>query len=616
MHWFSDIEFNLKMVNVATEGTLNQSMDKAKRHYSSLFFLPSLSTSLGIIAAICIVTGTLITVTFKVNILPTGLILGASLFLATLVVDLALSQVVLRDPIFVLRRVSVLSLFSWVFWFILIIVGVCLAAAFGSVWSQKLCLLGFGTLLTLRTVVMVTVSSAGFGRRLLGVVLQPFACIVPFAAFWATQNVSAMGYVPFIIVAPFIAVPSAYFFIRQLDKIGKQTYSVPSIDIFRAFMLNWVAALNSPLEAFLEKMGADADIEVSLLKFDAAKPKAAVVVPLVHPGPFKNIGSSLLPSLLKKEYDSKFGCQTCIPLGLLGHESDAASQAQNQKIIHQVIGAASFPASDPKATGFVRVSEGNVAASCQIFGKTAFLSFTLAPKTTEDLPAELGGVVREEAAKLSLDAVVVNAHNSLTENTQVEASLDELRDVAVKCLRKSAAQKVFEFEVGAATDHPAEFSLKDGLADGGITAITVKVGEQKTAYVVIDGNNMVSGLREEILAAIASIGFQEIEVFTTDTHAVSAVVVGQRGYHPVGEAMNHMRLIEHIKSAVLAAAKNMEPCKAGHLKLVVPKVRVIGVEFLNSVSTLVDQTIQKAKRILLPIFGAEHLLLIVILIFL
>ena len=36
------------------------------------------------------------------------------------------------------------------------------------------------------------------------------------------------------------------------------------------------------------------------------------------------------------------------------------------------------------------------------------------------------------------------------------------------------------------------------------------------------------------------------EVFTTDTHAVSAVVVGPRGYHPVGEAMNPDRLIADI----------------------------------------------------------------------
>ncbi len=605
------------MVNLAVSGTLNQSMNKAQRHYSSLFFLPSFKVSLAITAAVCITTGILTALLFRgVAGLASGLFLGLGLFAFSLIVDIVLSRVVLKDPIFVLRRVSVLSLFSWVFWFALLVVGLLLGWGLGSLWSVKFYLLGFATLLTLRAVVLVTISSANFPRRMLAVLLQPVACIIPLAAFWATQSVAAIHYLPFITVAPFIALPSAYFFVERLNNIGKTTYKVPSIDIFRAFMLNWVAAQNAPLESFLEQMGQDADIEVSLLKFDATKPKAAIVVPLVHPGPFKNIGSSILPSLLKREYDTKFGCQSAVALGLLGHESDAASQTQNQKIINQVLVAAGFESSLEAATPLIRVSEGNMTASCQLFGKIAFLNFTLAPKTTEDLPAELGGVVREEAKRLGLEAVVVNAHNSLTENTSIEASLATLRDVAANCLQKAAAERTSSFEVGSATVHPSEFTLKDGMAEGGIAAITVKVGTQKMAYVIIDGNNMVSGLREKIQNALKSAGFDSSEVFTTDTHSVSAVVVGKRGYHPVGEAMDHELLIGYVKQAALAAAANFEPCKAGHLRLTVPNVRVIGGEFLESISLLVDQTIQKAKRLLLPVFGVEHLLLLVLLILL
>ena len=90
--------------------------------------------------------------------------------------------------------------------------------------------------------------------------------------------------------------------------------------LFRAFILNWVTDANTPLEKYLEEMGEDADIEVSILKFDSSKPKAAVIVPRVHPGPFKNIGSSLLPSLLKHGFEKEYGCDACTPLGILGHE--------------------------------------------------------------------------------------------------------------------------------------------------------------------------------------------------------------------------------------------------------------------------------------------------------
>ena len=82
--------------------------------------------------------------------------------------------------------------------------------------------------------------------------------------------------------------------------------------------------------------------------------------------------------------------------------------------------------------------------------------------------------------------------------------------------------------VGSASVFPKEFSLKAGMGTGGITAIVVQVEKQKTAYIVIDGNNMIPGLREKIIAALTSKGFDASEVFTTDTHAVSALITGRR----------------------------------------------------------------------------------------
>ena len=172
----------------------------------------------------------------------------------------------------------------------------------------------------------------------------------------------------------------------------------------------------SLLKNYLKRHGEDTDIEVNFLKFDSSKPKAAIIVPLVHPGPFKNIGSSLLPSLLKQEFEKEFDCDACVPLGILGHELDLASQAQNHKIISQVIASAKFKATADLASPCVKATEDVATASCQIFGDTAFLSFSLAPKTTEDLPQELGRMVSEEAAKYGLKgAIVINTHNSITD---------------------------------------------------------------------------------------------------------------------------------------------------------------------------------------------------------
>jgi putative membrane protein len=390
-----------------------------------------------------------------------------------------------------------------------------------------------------------------------------------------------------------------------------------SIPLFRAFIVNWVTDQNAPLEKYLEEMGQTESIEVNLLKFEASKPKAAIIVPLVHPGPFKNIGSSLLPSLLKQGFEKEYGGDACTPLGILGHELDLASQEQNHKIVSQVLVSARFKATADLASPFVRVTEGAATASCQIFGDTAFLSFTLAPKTTEDLPQELGRMVSEEAVKYGLNGtMVVNTHNSLNDIVDTEEHLDELKTASSKCLQKVVTLPTKQFMVGSASVFPKEFSLKAGMGTGGITAIVVQLEKQKTAYIVIDGNNMIPGLREKIIAALISKGFDESEVFTTDTHAVSALVTGRRGYHPVGEVMDNELLIQYICEVAKKAESKLEFSKAGYLRFVVPNVRVIGEVRLKSMTLLVDKAIQRAKQSLIPIFGLEGLFLILLLILL
>jgi putative membrane protein len=606
------------MVHVATDDSLNHSMNSALKHYSSMFFLPAFQKAVGAVATICIggVGLSTFALFFSVDGLVSSLLLGVSVFAAVLFADYIISKLVLgRDPIYVLRRTVALSLFCWVLWMLFIILGVAFGAFFGWLWWVKLCLLGFAAVTTFRAVVFIATSSVGVIRRLIASLLSPLLSIVPFMVFWANINSAIpLQFLPFLVISAVAGCSFAFLFVFLVDQVGRRTYDVPSMPLFRAFMLNWVAALNAPFEELLEKLGENEDIEITLLKFDSYKPKAAIIVPLVHPGPFKNIGSSLLPSLMKRAFEKEFGCDACIPLGMLGHELDLASQAQNHKIISQVIESAKFSASAEKATPFVKVTEGIVTASCQVFGKTAFLSFTLAPKTTEDLPQELGRIVNEEAEKLGLECnVVVNAHNSLTDSDEVEAPIDMLRDVASKCLKKAVSLPSYAFEVGSSTVFPKDFSLEEGMGSGGITAVVVNVAEQKTAYVVIDGNNMVSGLREKILSALKSAGFHECEVFTTDTHAVSAVVLGRRGYHPVGEAMNHETLMRYITGVAKAAASNMESCKAGCLRLVVPNVRVIGEARLGTLSLLVDKALRRAKQVVAPIFLSEGALLILLL---
>jgi len=184
--------------------------------------------------------------------------------------------------------------------------------------------------------------------------------------------------------------------------------------LFKAFLANWTEDLVTPLENFFEKMGTLEDIRVSLLTFRTEKKlKSAIIVPALHPGPFKNLGSSLLPSLIQTAVQEKYGCVVCAPHGLVGHELDVASQVHNQRVVDSIVGFLDESNTHSKATPMVRTESSDAKASCQIFGDCAFVTLTTAPKTIEDLPPELEDFLSEEAKKRGLSVLPIDAHNSM-----------------------------------------------------------------------------------------------------------------------------------------------------------------------------------------------------------
>lgn len=601
---------------MVADESFNQYLDNAVKHYSSLFMLPPYRSIVLFTAAVCLSVGLFLAPTLSPSYLGlvNGLLCSGALFLITNFSNYFLTFFVLRnDPVYDLRRTAALSLYCWILWLVFISMGCVTAFFFGAMWAVRLCLLGFSAVLILRFIVLYVTSSSGFKRFLASSIIPPLLCLIPFTFLWLNlADLLRVGL--FLAYALGIALASSFSFILLLDNVGKRIVGASSLSIFKAFLLNWIADLNSPFEVFLERLSEERDVKVSILQFDSVNGKVFITVPSIHPGPFKNIGSSLLPSMLKTALEQKFNGVACVPLGLLGHELDLASQSQNKKIIDYAVGSADFKVDEDKATPFIKVGNGLATACCQIFGETAFIVFSLAPSTTEDIPQELAPVVQQEAERLGLKScVVVNAHNSIDGPVGSKKALEALETVAVACLEKASSMNRLPFKIGAATVKPKEFSLADGMGFGGITVVVTQVGKRRAAYVVFDGNNMVSGLREKILSALHSVGISDGEVFTTDTHSVNALTLNKRGYHPIGEVMDHEKVIGYVKEAVCSAVANLEWARVGCRDVLIPRVRVIGQKSLEKLCLLPDMVIQRAKRIVVPLFAVTSLLLMLVL---
>jgi len=263
----------------------------------------------------------------------------------------------------------------------------------------------------------------------------------------------------------------------------------------------------------------------------------------------------------------------------------------------------------------IRVKKNDANASCQIFEKCALFTLTLAPQTMEDLPQDLDLFITKEAKKHGLSmAIAIDAHNSIEGPFNVEKAISPLKEVSIESLKTALKSPRSSMQVGAAKVIPPDFSLKDGMGPGGICVIAIKVGKQLIAYVTVDGNNMISGLREKILRHLKELGFDDGEILTTDTHAVNGVVLTPRGYHPLGEAIDQESLVKYIKQAAINAKNSLEPAEAAWCTTVTQNVQIIGQKQVEMLCVLAEKAFLRAKKLAAIIFPLVGLIWIALLI--
>jgi putative membrane protein len=604
-----------------TDESTDKYIDKAVNRYSQLFGLPSerrVTLYLGLLSLHGAVLAFL-SLGLSLQNFATGLGFGVFFFVLTLLSDRVISHSTMKnDLLFTLRRCSALSFFSSLVWFGILLLGslICVLLGAPELWIRFF-FLGFSGALILRSLVLAIISMAGFGGTVFSSLLQP--ALVAFPIFFLG---SAVGYTAetqlliFALTSVSVTLLSVFTFKYFMDRVGTKDVGIASSVLFKAFLANWAEGHTVPLETFFEKMGNQQDVKVSFLTFRAKeKMKAMIVVPALHPGPFKNLGSSLLPSLIQSAIQDKFDCVVAAPHGLVGHELDVATQSENQRVVNSILGFVGSSSAYSRATPMVRTESDDAKASCQLFGDCAFLTLTTAPKTIEDLPPELNSLIIYEAEKRGLSVLAIDAHNSMGGSFDKDSVVKSFSKASVDCLEEALKTKNSSFNVGAATVMPKEFTVRDGMGPGGISVIVVEVDRQKTAYVTIDGNNMVSGLRDNILSALKELDIDDGEVLTTDTHSVCGMIRSARGYNLVGEAIDHTKLISYIKEATDRALDNLEPAETSWHTETIRDVKVIGEQQITELTVLADKTTERAKRLALSLFPVAAVSLILLLLF-
>jgi len=417
-----------------------------------------------------------------------------------------------------------------------------------------------------------------------------------------------------LILRGFVAMAVAYMGVRLMFVVlegWRGEEGVRLLPLFRAFVYAWAEEVNGPLEEEITRMGVPADLDVDTIVFrdGGGSCRGALVAPYIHPGPFRNVGSSGLTRVLAEGLGGELGCDVLVAHGVSNHEQDMTSSGEMGRVLEAVLGGGVGAEGVGSCSPMVRAEVAGAKASCQLFGGTALLTLTLSPKSHDDLPNALRERIEAEARGMGLTAVVVDAHNSLLQGDELDdEDVESLFEAAMEAVRGAMRLPQVAFHVGADRVIPEDWTLDDGMGPCGIACVTVMLEEgARYGYLVADSNNMASGLRERIISALMGSGLEDVEVLTSDTHLVNAIGATTRGYYPLGERTDEGRLLEYVKRVVEGAAAREERCTASHFRARVGGLTVLGVRGLRLLGSVLEQGFGLFKRTALMVIPASVL---------
>ncbi|MFC1506268.1 DUF2070 family protein [Thermoproteota archaeon] len=489
-----------------------------------------------------------------------GIVFGIFVFFVpSVLVDIIASLILLKDdPPFSFRRFLALSLFSCTTWILIIILGTIGHIQLDIfVFPQDPFLIGLFTIIPLRSIVVFSLSSKSNLRKIIFSLLQPLISTLTVSFLVVSEITIIWG--AFILATTLSIVP-LIFLLRFIERQGKRIIKVSPMRIFKAFLVDWLDRKNEIFEAFLKEIGIESEIEVTLIRFDSKsnnKMKGIIVISNFHPGPFLNVGSSMLPYLIQNQFETK-NIAVFVPHGISGHENNLVSQEDNTKVISAIKTMLRDCEPSNIASVFKTIEVGSAKVNAQIFGKCLLLTLTQSPKDMEDIPIELGKEVASMAKNKFKHVGIIDSHNCIDQVIMFsEEELNNLRSAAYKAIESSSATGT-KIEMGVAKHNFENDNPKQGVGPGGMRVFLFKNSDQLVAYILIDANNMIKGLREKILTSLNDIGIDGGEIMTTDTHVVNGLVRAKLGYYPFGEILNQDNIVTSIKKTVKDAQKNLE----------------------------------------------------------
>ena len=388
------------------------------------------------------------------------------------------------------------------------------------------------------------------------------------------------------------------------DKAGRPRV-LSTFNLLQAFLSAWTEQKGDKMEEIVEARAKNRRIKSYVLKFIStgiSQRDLSVVIPGVHPGPFKPIGGSNLPYELFRF----FGKSAIVVHGASDHSFNIPSKNELEKYLFSFNGA-TVSNTGSTCTDVVQIKRARFVVTGISFGGVVLIMLSTTSGGMEDVSAEITSNLQEYACCLGFSkALVADSHNAMGGPLSAEEQ-HSLISCAKEALDNIKSSPQHQFSVGFSTsinrgtETKLQAESREDLGQGGLAVLAIKVNDQKYAIGWADSNNIESHIRASVLSNLGIRGFNMVEICTSDTHSTSGKRTKQ-GYYPLGSMTNIKEIIDQLERLTADSFNDFKECSFSLLS-VDSEIKVMGKGQFDDYSMALDRSMNLTK-IFLGIAGS------------
>ena len=345
--------------------------------------------------------------------------------------------------------------------------------------------------------------------------------------------------------------------VLYIKRVGKK-YRLDPLNFARGFINVWIGGSEEYLEREFARISRYKDLHIDVIKFcRIGKRPIVLVIPTVHFGPFRNIGSSALPYFIDREASSK-GMHSMVLHSAGSHEHNMVHSKDSQELAKYIIEKALGVECYEELANPFRVHEDKFQAFAIPTSRRLMILITNPEEGSDDLPPSLIDIAKRLENSSNYSTItLVDAHNVKGERPRRIEILEKLILRSLSTITPVCRSSRVGF---------AEVEVKGhvvGLCYNKLKLLLIECDDSEYALVYAYGNNAEPKVRRDVLKELHYAGIKDGEFITPDDHTCAASAM-DKPYHVIHSSE---AIVSAVREALKLARRDLAPSRVGFRRL-------------------------------------------------